>query len=61
MIVIREGTAVVEAIEVGTLVINPGQHYDVLLCQSLAAGVPVSKGPVFLRASMLGPYQLQQR
>ena len=61
MIAIREDTAVVEAVEVGTLVVNPGQRYDVLLCQSLAAGVPVSKDPVFLRASMLGPHQLQQR
>jgi len=60
MIVVGEDTAVIEAVEVGTLVINAGQRYDVLLCQNVAAGAPVSKDPVFVRATLLGPSQLQQ-
>lgn len=61
MVVISQDTARIEAVEVGTMIINGGQRYDVLLCQRTAAGAALSKEPVFICATMLGPNTPLQR
>lgn len=51
MILVGEDGVQVEPLEIGSLYINAGQRYDVLVCQ--AAGAPLSLDPVWIRATMV--------
>lgn len=53
MIVIAEDAVVIEPTEVGSIHINTGQRYDVLVCQRLPPGASVSTAPVWIRATMI--------
>jgi FtsP/CotA-like multicopper oxidase with cupredoxin domain len=50
LIVMAEDGVEIEPVEVGSLSINNGQRYTVLVCQP--QGAPVSSEPVWIRATM---------
>lgn len=53
MIVVAEDAVAIEPIEVGSIQINNGQRYDVLVCQNQAPDRPLNLAPVWIRAVMI--------
>jgi hypothetical protein len=53
MIVVAEDAVAIEPLEVGSIQVNNGQRYDILVCQKPAPGKPLDLAPVWIRTVMV--------